>query len=92
MLNKLGDFGFKLGTILLAVLTVVIITLALLGLFGIGFGYLLSAWVFNWVTTNLGLDYHAANFATAIIVFLICSDCRRISAIGNKIPFRTPRR
>lgn len=71
MLNKLGDFGFKLGTILLAVLTLAIVIAALLGIFGIGFGYLLSIWVFNWVTTNLGLDYHAANFVTAIIVFLI---------------------
>lgn len=71
MLNKLGDFGFKLGTIFLVILTLVIIVIALLGLFGAGFGYLLSNWVFNWVTTNLGFDYHAANFATAVIVFLI---------------------
>lgn len=71
MLNKLGDFGLKLGTIFLVILTLIIIVIAMLGLFGIGFGYLLSVWVFNWVTTNLGLDYHAANFLTAIIVFLI---------------------
>ncbi|HEX8638647.1 MAG TPA: hypothetical protein VF692_11330 [Pyrinomonadaceae bacterium] len=71
MLNKLSDFGFKLGTILLAVLTAAIVVAALLGLCGIGFGYLLSIWVFDWVTTNLGLDYHAANFATAVIVFLV---------------------
>lgn len=73
MLNKLGDIGIKLGTIFLAILTAAIIFVALLGMFGIGFGYLLSVWVFDWMTTNLGLDYHAANFATSVVVFLIWS-------------------
>lgn len=67
-LNSMSQFSYRIGRMLLLIVTGVLAVFALLAVFRVGLIYWLNSTVEDWVTVRLGFDYYAAQLVTTIIV------------------------
>jgi hypothetical protein len=67
-LNSMSQLSYRIGRMVLLVVTAVLAVFTLLAVFRVGLIYWLNSAVEDWVTARLGFDYYAAQLVTTIIV------------------------